>query len=90
MSVDATNWSRYSSGIFNNCQKNLNHAAALVGINGGNWVVKNSWGLPGGNRVIFDWKKEALVAFVSQRLDLKLAMRTMMCNNDVLIDIILL
>ena len=52
--------------------------------------LKTHGGLPGGNRVIFDWKKEALVAFVSQLLGLKLAMRTMICNNDDLIDIILL
>lgn len=44
IAVDATNWSRYSSGVFNNCKTSLNHGVLLVGTNSGNWVVKNSWG----------------------------------------------
>lgn len=42
--VDASNWSRYSSGVFSNCGKSINHAVLLVGILSGNWKIKNSWG----------------------------------------------
>ena len=31
VAVDATNWSRYSSGVFNNCNTHLNHGVLLVG-----------------------------------------------------------
>ena len=44
VAVDATNWSRYSSGVFSNCSNRLNHGVTLVGVNQGNWWVKNSWG----------------------------------------------
>lgn len=44
IAVDATNWSPYKSGVFNNCKTTLNHAVLLVGVVGGNWKVKNSWG----------------------------------------------
>ena len=44
VAVDATNWSKYASGVFNNCAKSLNHGVTLVGVVGGNWKVKNSWG----------------------------------------------
>ncbi|MCL4144816.1 UNVERIFIED_CONTAM: hypothetical protein GTU68_060927 [Idotea baltica] len=44
VTVDATNWSRYSSGVFSNCAASINHAVLLVGITGGNWKIKNSWG----------------------------------------------
>jgi C1A family cysteine protease len=44
IAVDATNWSTYKSGVFNNCKTTLNHAVLLVGVVGGNWKVKNSWG----------------------------------------------
>lgn len=42
--MDATNWSRYSSGVFSNCGSYLNHAVLLVGTINGNWKIKNSWG----------------------------------------------
>jgi C1A family cysteine protease len=42
--IDATNWSRYSSGIFNNCGTQINHAATLVGQINDNWKIQNSWG----------------------------------------------
>jgi len=42
--VDASNWFRYSSGVFNNCGTSLNHAATLVGQIQDNWKVQNSWG----------------------------------------------
>ena len=44
MTVDASNWSEYRSGVFTNCGKSINHAVLLVGIVGGNWKIKNSWG----------------------------------------------
>ncbi len=31
VSVDANNWKHYSTGIFHNCNKALNHDALLVG-----------------------------------------------------------
>lgn len=43
MGVDATNWSPYKSGVFNNCKSNINHGVTLIGTFNGNWVVKNSW-----------------------------------------------
>jgi C1A family cysteine protease len=44
VAVDATNWSPYKSGVFSNCKTSLNHAVLLVGVIGGNWKIKNSWG----------------------------------------------
>ena len=44
VSADATNWSKYSSGIFNNCKRNLNHDITLVGITSTYYKIKNSWG----------------------------------------------
>jgi C1A family cysteine protease len=44
VAVDATNWSMYSSGVFNNCDSFLNHGVLLVGVNDQYWRIKNSWG----------------------------------------------
>ena len=44
VAVDATNWSQYKSGVFNNCQKSLNHGVLLVGVSDQFWRIKNSWG----------------------------------------------
>lgn len=44
VTVDATNWSRYSSGVFSNCAASINHAVLLVGVSSNNWKIKNSWG----------------------------------------------
>ena len=44
VTVDATNWSPYKSGVFSNCASGINHAVLLVGVVGGNWKIKNSWG----------------------------------------------
>lgn len=41
--VDASNWHLYSSGIFSNCQKNINHAVFMVGSSETAWTIKNSW-----------------------------------------------
>ena len=49
VSVDATNWSPYKSGVFNNCKTSINHGVTLVGVKGGNWIVKNSWGTTWGD-----------------------------------------
>lgn len=44
IAVDATNWSTYKSGVFNNCGTRLNHGVLLVGFNTDkDWKVKNSW-----------------------------------------------
>ena len=50
VAVDASNWSRYSSGVFSNCGTGLNHGVTLVGVNDGNWWVKNSWGASWGEK----------------------------------------
>ena len=44
VAVDASNWSAYRGGVFNNCRTQLNHGVTLVGVKDGNWWVKNSWG----------------------------------------------
>ena len=44
VTVDATNWSPYRTGVFNNCGASINHAVLLVGVVGGSWKIKNSWG----------------------------------------------
>jgi C1A family cysteine protease len=44
VAVDATNWSPYKSGVFNNCKTALNHGVLLVGATDQYWKVKNSWG----------------------------------------------
>jgi cathepsin L len=48
VAVDASNWSFYKSGVFNNCSNNLNHGVIAVGYNTEGstpyWIVRNSWG----------------------------------------------
>mgnify|MGYP003417914708 FL=1 len=44
VAVDATNWSTYKSGVFNNCKTALNHGVLLNGLTDAYWHVKNSWG----------------------------------------------
>ena len=47
ISVDATIWHSYGSGVFNTeCERNeINHAVLLVGFDENeNWHIKNSWG----------------------------------------------
>ncbi|KAL4508155.1 hypothetical protein ABPG72_021528 [Tetrahymena utriculariae] len=48
VSVDASNWSSYQSGVFDNCgettEQQLNHAVITVGYDtDGNWIIRNSW-----------------------------------------------
>lgn len=53
ISVDASNWHSYESGVFNGCDYNenidINHAVVLEGYGtdpefGDYWLVRNSWG----------------------------------------------
>jgi C1A family cysteine protease len=44
VSVDASNWGSYKSGIFGSCSKSLNHNVLLVGLSSTFYLVKNSWG----------------------------------------------
>lgn len=44
VTVDASNWAMYKSGVFSNCSNRLNHAGLLVGLLNGVWKIKNSWG----------------------------------------------
>lgn len=44
VTVDASNWSSYRSGVFNNCGTSINHAVLLVGLQSNEWKIKNSWG----------------------------------------------
>lgn len=50
VAVDATNWSRYSSGVFNNCATRLNHGVTLTGVSDQAWTIKNSWGTSWGEK----------------------------------------
>ncbi len=43
IAVDAENFQMYSSGVFSNCGKNLDHGVLLVGYTADAWIVKNSW-----------------------------------------------
>lgn len=44
VAVDATNWSKYGSGVFDDCQTQLNHGVLLTGSTDDYWMIKNSWG----------------------------------------------
>ena len=50
VAVDATNWSRYASGVFNSCGTRLNHGVTLVGMSDQFWRIKNSWGTTWGEK----------------------------------------
>jgi C1A family cysteine protease len=43
IAVDANNWQLYSSGVFSDCDANLDHGVLLVGYTADYWIVKNSW-----------------------------------------------
>ena len=44
VTVDATKWRTYGSGIYNNCDKAVNHDVLLVGVTSSCYKIKNSWG----------------------------------------------
>ena len=45
ITVDASNWAQYHTGVFNNCAASINHCVLLVGTDAnGVWKIKNSWG----------------------------------------------
>merc|ERR1711970_495237 len=44
VAVDAGAWSSYSSGIFSNCGRSLNHAVLSAGYTSTYTLIKNSWG----------------------------------------------
>jgi len=46
--VDASSWSSYSSGIFNDCTTSIDHAVLLAGYTSSYWLIKNSWGVSWG------------------------------------------
>ena len=52
ISIDATNWSLYRSGVFSNCGTTvLNHAVVVIGYQAdGTWIVRNSWGASWGEQ----------------------------------------
>ena len=46
VSVDASTWHAYDSGIYNGCNQttsDIDHAVVLVGYGPGYWLVRNSW-----------------------------------------------
>lgn len=43
VAVDADDWDKYQSGVFNKCRTRLNHGVTLVGMTDQYWKVKNSW-----------------------------------------------
>jgi cathepsin L len=48
VTVDASNWNDYKSGVMSNCGQSLNHAALLVGVINQVWKIKNQWGVSWG------------------------------------------
>ena len=44
VAVDASTWSLYSGGVLSQCGSGVNHAVLAVGVVGGAWKIKNSWG----------------------------------------------
>ncbi|CAD8101374.1 unnamed protein product [Paramecium sonneborni] len=51
VSVDASSWQFYKSGILTQCGTSLNHGALLVGVtNDGVWTLKNTWGSSWGEK----------------------------------------
>ncbi|CAD8172513.1 unnamed protein product [Paramecium octaurelia] len=49
--VDASNWQFYGGGVFNDCNKSVNHAVLAVGFDeNDNWFIKNSWGTSWGEK----------------------------------------
>jgi hypothetical protein len=43
VAVDASNWDFYKTGIFSDCETQLDHGVLLTGATDQYWRVKNSW-----------------------------------------------
>ena len=54
VAVDATNWSKYTSGVFNNCAAKLNHGVLLVGLTDQYWKVRILGKLHGERKAMLD------------------------------------
>lgn len=50
VAVDASRWSSYASGVFKNCDSNLNHEVLLTGMTSDYWKLRNSWGTSWGEQ----------------------------------------
>ena len=50
VTVDASSWSSYASGIIKTCQLSLNHMTLLTAVADDYWKVKNSWGTSWGEQ----------------------------------------
>jgi len=70
VSVDASTWHNYESGVFNGCSYSdnidLNHAVVLVGYGtdetlGDYWLVRNSWGTGFGENGYIRLARESVV-----------------------------
>jgi len=46
--VSATNWKDYRSGIYTDCDQNVNAAVLVTGMTDAYWRAKNSWGVSWG------------------------------------------
>lgn len=64
VSVDASSWFSYESGIFDGCDKenvDLDHAVQLVGMTDNYWLVRNSWGTSWGENGYIRLAKSSVV-----------------------------
>lgn len=68
ISVDASKWHDYESGVFSSCSysenMSINHAVVLVGygtdeVDGDYWIVRNSWGTKYGENGYIRVKRDA-------------------------------
>ncbi len=50
MAVDASNWAIYKEGVFDDCSNEVNHGVLVVGMTKEYWLIKNSWGVPWGDK----------------------------------------
>ena len=50
VAIDASNWSSYRSGIFNNCKTSINHMVLLTALADEYWKLRNSWGATWGEQ----------------------------------------
>lgn len=71
VSVHASNWKLYESGIFSNCiNTSTNHAVVAVGYDeAGNWKIRNSWGADWGVEGGHIWLAKGNTCGVLRRID---------------------